>query len=223
MCVQLVIRVTSPPWREYTGVIAEGGRMPFTDSTEPVPAELRTEEFALRPIVAGDTEMDYAAVMETREDLRLWRMSTWPEDDFTVEANRKDVIDLEERHAALRAFTYTVLDPAGTTCLGCVYVFPTTATFLTESTVVPVGDDQWADLDAVIFFWARLARTTSGFDERLLAALRQWFKDAWKLENTVYVTSEPFTQQLDLLNGTDLDLKFELLEPGKPHRRLAFG
>lgn len=197
--------------------------MPFTDSTEPVPAELKTEEFALRPIVVDDTELDYAAVMETREYLRLWRQSTWPEDDFTVEANRKDLIDLEQRHAAHRAFTYTVLDPDGTRCLGCVYVFPTSATFLAKSTVTPVGDDQWADVDAVVFFWARLPQMASGMDERLLAALRGWFKDEWQFEKTVYVTSEQFTQQVDLLARTDLTLKFELLEPGKPRKRLVFG
>lgn len=103
--------------------------MPFTDSTEPVLAELRTEEVFLRPIVANDAEVDYGAVMETREYLRLWQQSTWPEDDFTVEANRKDLVDLEQRHVEHRAFTYTVLDPDGTRSLGCVYVFPTSATF----------------------------------------------------------------------------------------------
>ncbi len=197
--------------------------MPFTDSTEPVPAELKTEQFTLRPIVTDDTEMDYAAVMETREYLRLWRQSTWPEDDFTVEANREDLVELEQRHAAHRAFTYTVLDPGGTRCLGCVYVFPTSATFLVKSTVAPVGDDEWADVDAVIFFWVRLSQIRLGMDERLLTALRAWFTEEWKLEKTVYVTSEPFTQQVDLMDRTDLTLKFELVEPGKPRKRLVFG
>jgi len=197
--------------------------VPFSDATEPVPTELRTKEFVLRPIVVGDTEMDYAAVMETREQLRLWRQSTWPEDDFTVEANRKDLVDLEERHAAHRAFTYTLIDPDGTKCLGCVYVFPTSATFLAKSTVKPFGDEEWTDVDAVIFFWVRLHQMELGVDERLLAALRAWFRGEWKLDKTVYVTSEPFTQQLDLMNRTDLSRKFELLEPGKPGKRLAFG
>jgi hypothetical protein len=197
--------------------------VPFTDSTEPVPARLETEDFTLRPIVVGDTEMDYAAVMETREQLRLWRQSTWPEDDFTVEANRKDLVDLEERHAANRAFTYTVLDPNGTRCLGCVYVFPISAKFLATCTVTPVAEDQWVDVDAVIFFWVRLPQMETGMDERLLSALRTWFSEEWNLNNTVYVTSEPFTQQVDLMACTDLKLKFELLEPGKPRKRLAFG
>ena len=197
--------------------------MPFTASTEPVPPELRTDEFALRPIVVGDVEMDYAAVMETRDELRLWQQGTWPEDDFTVEANRADLLDLEERHAALRAFTYTVLDPDGIRCLGCIYVFPTTATFLAKCTVIPIGDELWPDVEAVVFFWVRRPEREAGLEERLLAALRAWFKYEWKLEKTVYVTSEPFTQQVRLLTNTDLDLKFELLEPGKPGKRLAFG
>lgn len=197
--------------------------MPFTDSTEPVAAELRTEEFALRPIVADDAELDYAAVMETREYLRLWQQSAWPEDDFTVEANRKDLVDLEERHAAHRAFTYTVLNPDGTRCLGCVYVFPTSATFLVKSTVTPVGEDQWADVDAVIFFWGRLSQMDTGMDERLLAALRTWFKEVWKLKRTVYVTNEQFTRQVDLIERTDMSRKFELVEPGKPGKYLVFG
>ena len=197
--------------------------MPFTESTEPVPAELRTAEFVLRPIVAGDAESDYAAVMETRVHLRLWQQSTWPADDFTVEANRADLVDLEERHTAHRAFTYTVLDPGGTTCLGCVYVFPTSATFLAKSTVTAIGDEEWAQVDAVVFFWVRPAHMESRLDERLLAALRAWFGRDWKLEKTVYVTSEQFTQQVDLIGRTDLVLEFEVREPGKSGKHLAFG
>lgn len=191
--------------------------------TEPVPAQLRTEEFALRPIVADDAEMDFTAVMEAREHLRLWRQSTWPEDDFTVQANRADLVDLEERHAAHRAYTYTVLDSDGTSCLGCVYVFPPDATFLVKSTVTPVGDDAWADVDAVIFFWVGRHQMATGMDERLLTALRAWFRTEWNLEKTVYVTSESFAQQVDLMGGTDLSLKFEMREPAKPMRRLIFG
>jgi hypothetical protein len=195
----------------------------FTDPNEPVPAELRTDEFILRPIRATDAEQDYRAAMETREHLRLWEQSTWPADDFTVEANRKDLVDLEERHDAHRAFTYTVLDPGGAECLGCVYVFPTSATFLAKSSVTPVGDDEWSDVDAVVYFWARLSRMEVGMDGRLLTALRTWFSTEWQLERTVYVTSERFTQQVSLIGQTDLVLKFELLEPDKPGKYLVFG
>jgi hypothetical protein len=195
----------------------------FTDSNISVPAELRTDEFVLRPIVADDAELDFAALMETREYLRLWEQSSWPEDDFTVEANRADLVGLEERHAAHRAFTYTVLDPNGTQSLGCVYNFPTSATFLAKSAVTQVGDDEWGNVDAVVYFWVRLSQMQNGLDARLLGALRAWFTDDWRLQRVVYVTNEQFTQQVDLIERTDLSLKFELREPGKPGTYLVYG
>ncbi|MEP6843215.1 MAG: N-acetyltransferase [Pseudolysinimonas sp.] len=197
--------------------------MSITDPNEPVPAELRTADFVLRPIVADDAEMDHAAVMETRDHLRLWEQSSWPEDGFTVEANRLDLVGLEQRHAEHRAFTYTVLNPAGTECLGCVYVFPTSASFLVKSTVTAVGDDDWADVEAVVYFWARLSQMEAGMDERLLASLRAWFLEEWKVERAVYVTNETFTQQVELIVRSGLKLKFELVEPDKAGSYLVYG
>jgi hypothetical protein len=195
----------------------------FGQSREPVPEGFGTEEFVLRPITVDDAEKDYAAVMETRETLRLWRQSTWPEDDFTVEENREDLLSMVERRAARRAFDYTVVDPEDASCLGCVYVFPPGAKFLAESTVIPLSGRRWADVDAAVLFWVRLSAMASGMDARLLSALREWFAGDWGFERTVYLTSESLVQQVELLRDTDLEPAFELLEPGGSGKRLAFG
>jgi hypothetical protein len=197
--------------------------VPFGELDEPVPTKLTKDEFVLRPIRADDAEWDYDAVMETREFLRKWQQSPWPEDDFTVDANRADLVALEERHAAHRAFTYTVLDPSRSECLGCVYIFPISATFLAESAVARVGEDEWSDVDAVVFFWVRRSRVESGMDRRLLGALRVRFAVEWNLERVVYVTNEQVPDQADLFAGSDLVLKFQILEPGKLGQFLAFG
>jgi hypothetical protein len=60
-------------------------------------------------------------------------------------------------------------------------------------------------------------------DARLLHALRSWFAVEWRFTNAVYVTNEQFRQQVELLESTGLQLKFELVEPGKPGTYLAFG
>jgi len=193
------------------------------NSHRPVPDELRTAEFTLRPITAADAERDYAALMETREQLRLWEQSTWPADDFTVDANREDLVGLETRHREGRAFTYTVVDPADTEALGCVYVFPISAAFLTKATVTPTGDRHWDDVDAVVYFWMRTAAMQKGLDVSLLAALRTWFREVWTTESTVFVTNEQFTQQVGLIDETDLTLEFRLVEPGKPGTYLVYG
>ena len=197
--------------------------MTFTDPTAPVPDGLITGEFVLRPLRAADAALDWDAVMETRETLRTWEQSEWPTDDFTVEENRADLVGLEERHEAHRAFTYTVLRPDGLEALGCVYVFPTDATFLARSTVTPLGETRWADVGAVVYFWARRSAVERGLDARLLGALRAWFSDDWDVGRAVVVASEPFRQQVELIESTDLSLLFELREPDKPERYLIYG
>ncbi|WP_404286002.1 N-acetyltransferase [Glutamicibacter arilaitensis] len=197
--------------------------MLITDPNAPIPVELRNKEFLLRPLTADDAALDYAAVMETRESLRLWEQDSWPADDFTVEENRQDLIDHERYHHERRAYTYTMLDPAETECLGCVYVYPPGAAFLAKSTVSAVGPGKWADLQAVIYFWVRESRLGSGLDERLLGALRQWFSEQWQLSDTVYVVSEPYAHQLRLINQSGLKLRFTVREPAKSAPYLAFG
>ena len=113
--------------------------MLLTDAARDVPARLRADEFLLRPITAADAARDHEAVMESRQELRLREQSSWPADTFTVEEEAEDLADLERRHLERRAFTYTVLDPHGPGCLGCVYLFPTTATFLTRAAVTAVS------------------------------------------------------------------------------------
>ena len=197
---------------------------PFTDPAQTVPTLLRTDEFFLRPIVVADAARDYEAVMETRADLRVWEQSSWPADDFTVEANAEDLADLERRHLERRAFTYAVLNPEGGTSLGCVYLFPTTATFLSRASVKPVTEDAvWGAVDAVLYFWVRKSRVASGMDIRLLSALRSWMSDEWAFARTVFVTNDQFVQQVQLLDSVDLQVLFELREPGKPGAYLVYG
>ena len=197
--------------------------MVFLEPDATVPSELRSDEFVLRPITPDDAERDHAAVVETRDDLRLWEQSTWPADGFTVEANRGDLVDLAQRHEARRAFTYAVLDPSGDESLGCVYLFATTATFLARSAVTPVARADWAEIDVVAYFWVRRSRIQSGLDARLLTALRSWLAGEWGFERAVFVTNEQFTQQVALLDATDLRLQFELREPGKAGTYLVYG
>lgn len=196
--------------------------MPFENLEFDVPDSLKTDGFMLRPILATDAELDYAAVMESRDYLRTWEQSTWPADDFTVAANREDLEKLEQRHASNEAFTYTVLDPAGTECLGCVYLMPTNARMFTGARITPVGDRRWEDYEATVYFWVRRSRLATGTDRALLDALRTWLAQDWSFGGRLIVTNEQFAQQVDLIEHTDLELRFEVEEPGKPGKYLAY-
>lgn len=204
--------------------LAARERLSLVDPRRNLPAGLTTDEFFLRPILASDAARDHEAVMETQADLRVWEQSSWPEDDFTVDANRADLADLERGHTERRAFTYTVLDAGGTDCLGCVYIFPTTATFLTKATVSAVAEDaRWDAVDAVVYFWVRASRIETEMDARLLAALTTWLSDDWALAHPVFVTSARFERQVELLEGAGMRVEFELREPAKPATYLVYG
>jgi hypothetical protein len=187
------------------------------------PARFATGDFVLRPITVADAELDYAAVMESRALLRLWQQSTWPADDFTVEDNRADLEQMEQRHAAGVAFGYTMVSPDESACLGCVYVFAHDARFLAAADIAAVTDAAWDRIDAAVYFWVRASQLPIGLDRSLLDHLRRWFTDDWGFDDVVFVTSELFTQQVQLMEATDLELRFEIVEPDKPGRHLAYG
>lgn len=196
--------------------------MPFVNLSFAVPDRVMTDSFMLRPIVDADTELDYEAVMESREFLRLWEQSTWPEDDFTVESNREDVAMMEQRHAEGKAFTYTVMNPSETECLGCVYVFATNARMYTDADITPVGNSQWSDYEATVHFWVRQSQLEKLRDRELLEVLRTWFAQSWGFEGLLFITNEQFVQQVDMIEQSDLRRRFDIKEPHKPGRFFAY-
>jgi RimJ/RimL family protein N-acetyltransferase len=91
----------------------------------PERVELRTGHH-LRPIRASDVDIDYPAVMGSRE--RLWAKYGaawgWPPPEMSFEADREDLARHEAEIAAHETFNYAILDRDETTLLGCVYIDP---------------------------------------------------------------------------------------------------
>ena len=189
--------------------------MPFPKDVR-VPPRHRSADFLLRPITLDDVERDFDAVVSSRDDLHLWEQSGWPSDDFTVDDNRGDVVEMVERHAAGGAFTYTVTDPEDGECLGCVYVFPHDAGFLARAERTPLGPLAWDELDAVVYFWVRTSLRPEGLDARLLDVLVEWFREEWNLTSTAYVAHESFAAQIELMAAAGLRPAFEIREHDKP-------
>jgi hypothetical protein len=196
--------------------------MVFNTDDVHAPAELRTDEFLLRPIRASDAELDYEAVMESKEFLRLWEQSSWPEDDFTVGANREDMVKLERRRADGELFTYTVVNPTEMQCLGCVYVSPTAARVFSKAQITALDGAQWSAYEAAVYFWIRKSRLADGLDRRLLDALGPWLAHDWRIANHLIVTNEQFEQQVTLIEGAGLELRFRLEFPNQPGKSLAY-
>ena len=150
--------------------------MPFYPDDAPVPTELRTEEFLLRPLRAADVDLDYEAVMATQEPLRQRTGGRWPRPGFTRAENLADLEGHEADFQARRGFTYTVLNPPETRCLGCVYVYP----------LEDEGDGEARDNEAVVWFWIRPDGVADDLDRRLLAALVPWLRNDFAFARVLF-------------------------------------
>ena len=171
---------------------------------EAVPTEWRTDDLWLRVLRPDVTELDYAALMESRVRLRVWEDSSWPADDFTLEENRKDLIRHEREWEAREAFAYTVLNADGTRCDGCVYIYPferwlRSGKFERQGTGARFIDDT-----AAVSFWVRDSALAAGLDQRLLVGLREWFRHKWQFERITYPILDSLPHDLALAESAGL-------------------
>ena len=196
--------------------------MVFGNENATIPDGLITDEFLIRRLSETDVELDYAAVMESKEILRTWEQSTWPADDFTLAGNLKDLQRHEREHLNRESFTFTVMNPTETECLGCIYIFPQTARWLARSEATPVGDSAWEDYEAVILFWIRQSRLAEGMDRRLLDILRPWFEQEWHFDGHLFQTNAQFKQQVSMFDAAGLKLQFEVVQSKDAAKDLAY-
>jgi RimJ/RimL family protein N-acetyltransferase len=122
----------------------------------------------LRPIRAGDVEIDYPAVMGSLASLRekygeAWG---WPPETMTYAQDREDLAHHEAEMAARESFNYAVLDAGETELLGCVYVDP------------PYADPP-PGTDAVVSWWLVDRMGGSDLERALADAVPAWLHDTW--------------------------------------------
>ena len=187
-----------------------------------VPRGFTTDEFILRPLLVGDVELDYAAVMESKIELRPWEQTGWPADDFTVADDLVDLEDLEQRARDKRSFTYTVMTPDETECLGCVYLMPPDAKSYTRAEITALGDRSWDEVSATLSFWVRTSRLADGLERRLLDAVAAWLDDAWELGGWVAMTNEQCPGQVATIEDAGFARSFRVQGPDQPGAYLAF-
>ncbi len=196
--------------------------MVFGNENITIPDGLVTNEFLLRPLLATDVELDYLAVMESKEILRKWEQSSWPADDFTLADNLEDLQRHEREHIDRVSFTFTVMNAAETECLGCIYIYPLTARWLAKAKTSPIGETKWEHYEAAILFWIRQSRLAEAMDRKLLDILRPWFEQEWTFDGHLFLTNEQFEQQVSMFEGANLQLQFEVQLPKQPGKFLAY-
>jgi hypothetical protein len=136
-----------------------------TGFSHPARVELAGGEH-MRPIRAEDVDIDYPAVMGSRE--RLWRKYGeawgWPPPTMTPEQDRDDLAHHEREMSEGLSFNYAVLDAEESELLGCVYIDP------------PGGGEE---ADALVSWWVVDGRVGSALERELERFVPEWVTSAW--------------------------------------------
>ena len=184
--------------------------MEFYPASVSIPQEKHTDRLYLRPLRATDVELDYEAVMSSAEMLRRWSQSEWPTDDFALAENLADLQRHESEHLERKAFTFTVLNPEGTRCLGCVYIQP-----LRPEEAALCKDAVYA---ADVGFWVRASELPKALDQHLLATLCDWFQAEWAFDRIVFTIFPQETRQAALFAAVGLERRLVCTLPdGRPY------
>lgn len=171
-----------------------------------VPEKLRTEEALIRPLRATDVELDYDAVITSRSELFLRSEGNWPREGFTLEENLADLIRHEQEHLDRVAFTYTVMNPTETECLGCLYINPLKQ--LLQG--VGLSVERIPNGSAYVTFWVRQSRLQDDLDRRLLQVLVTWFQTEWAFSQVLFSAKKAQARQVQLFEEMGMTLQYTL-------------
>jgi hypothetical protein len=129
----------------------------------------------LRPIREADVDIDYPAVMGSRE--RLWAKFGaawgWPPATMTYDQDRDDLARHEIEIAAQETFNYAVLDADETELYGCVYIDPADAGS-------PPGTD------AVVAWWVVDRAAGTDLERALADTVPRWLHETWGFRSVHY-------------------------------------
>jgi hypothetical protein len=168
--------------------------MAFYPEPLSVPTSTQTNEFILRPLTPAHVQLDFKAVMCSKEMLRLWSGSTWPNDDFTLTDNLKDLQWHDREHRQRIAFTFTLLNKSEDACLGCLYINSLQSLVAENPNMATAVNPH----DALVRFWVIETRLADGLDRRLLKTLSAWFANSWAFNRVCYHTRQVNIQQTKL-------------------------
>jgi hypothetical protein len=129
----------------------------------------------LRPGREADVDLDYPAVMGSRE--RLWakygQAWGWPPAHMTPEMDRDDLAHHEAEIAAHETFLYMLVDEDESELLGCVYIDPP-------------DERSPAGTDAVASWWVVDKAAGTELERTLDDFVPRWLTETWGFESVDY-------------------------------------
>ena len=151
--------------------------MTLNPARRPVPSELVTPHFVLRRQQLSDNAVDYHAVMDSKEELRRWSDSEWPEDTFTLDDNAEDLAMHIGEHDRDEAYGFSVFTADQGRFLGSLYINQV-APFMEHYRADAHIEEQLSQVDVRVEYWLRRG-VDQTFEMEFLSAVKTWLTQAW--------------------------------------------
>lgn len=132
------------------------------------PTQHRLSDFTFTKLTAVHAAMDYEAVMESRQELRILFGGDWPADTFSLAQNKADIALHEQLFDERTSFTYSIVNRAGNRVIGCMYINPTDA----------------PEYDAQVHLWVRTSELAQEATVRDAATV--WLASGWPFRHVQF-------------------------------------
>jgi hypothetical protein len=169
--------------------------MSFLPKNVVPPNFVEEETFGFEPLTINHLDIDYEAVMASREQLNRWSQSTWPTPKFTKMENRIDLERHEREHLEGQGFTFTILNSTKEMCLGCVYIVPLFAEMKGKYPQIA------AKKTAQVRYWVRTSHLKTDVEMLITQRLINWIRDDWWFDGVFFCTNPKCPEQIELFEN----------------------
>ncbi len=161
-----------------------------------VPLRLESTDFVLHRQRSSDNDLDFDAVTSSKEILREWSDSEWPEDDFSLEQNSQDIAEHVADHEQNSDYGFSIFTPNEDRLLGSLYlnaVGPLLENYPTD----PMTLARLLEFDVRVEYWLR-SGVGPDLEMRFVQAVIKWLEDAWWFEHPVFGSRKDMTSRRNL-------------------------
>lgn len=138
-----------------------------------VPQVLETNRLRLRMLKVSDVVKDYDAVMSSVKHLETTQpfgpSHNWPR-DLTIEQNLIDLGWHQKEFQRKSTFAYTAMNLDESTCLGAIYIYPSSN----------------PNYETMVILWVRQSEIASGLDQHLFESTKKWMSEKWPFKTIAY-------------------------------------
>lgn len=180
-----------------------------------LPAVQVSEFYSIFMTDSAYFESDYEAVMASKQELRIWSDSSWPEEDFSALMNKADLKLHEEDNSHSQAYGLMLYNRDRTHCFGSAYLYPIERTLKYNE----LKEGRLEDLEKVevrLDYWVRTGEDQAHQD--LTEILLNWLRRDVQV-NAVFSLREQMPERRQIYQQLKLKQTFTL-ENKETHSRL---